>query len=187
MPNRQTRRPTGKSHSPESGAGLGVDAFGGPAIDPTENVLSLVDAESKYQNGMREGEARFQNAMREAETRRLNELASQKQTFDLELARVLRANQDASSMLLATQLKEVKTDVTDRTAKLEQFRWETGGRTSVSDPATAEALEKLAAAVSGLKAGDETSKGRNLGRNDVIGWAVAAAVVGGLVAKLLPG
>jgi hypothetical protein len=64
-----------------------------------------------------------------AETRRVNELAAQKLMFDLELAKVLRANQDAASTLLATQLKEVKNDLSDRTAKLEQFRWETGGKT----------------------------------------------------------
>lgn len=90
-----------------------------PAIDPTKNVLDLVQAAIKRQDDLRD-----------AETRRLNELAAQKQTFDLELAKVLRANQDAASTLLATQLKEVKNDLSDRTAKLEQFRWETGGKTS---------------------------------------------------------
>ena len=71
---------------------------------------------------------RRQDDMREAETRRINELASQKLTFDLELAKILRANQDAAATLLATQLKEVKNDLSDRTAKLEQFRWESGGK-----------------------------------------------------------
>jgi hypothetical protein len=79
---------------------------------------------------MREAEAMRAKEAREAEMRRINELAAQKQLFDLELARIIRANQDASSLLLATQLKEVKTDLSDRTAKLEQFRWESGGRTS---------------------------------------------------------
>src|SRR5688572_3073772 len=115
----------------------------GKVIDPTKNVLDLVEAESKRQDGLRQAESKYQNDMREAETRRLNELAAQKQTFDLELAKVLRANQDAASTLLATQLKEVKNDLSDRTAKLEQFRWETGGKTSVSDPAITEALKEM--------------------------------------------
>lgn len=100
----------------------------GKVIDPTKNVLDLVEAESRFQNAMREAERRFQNALRDAETRRVNELAAQKQTFDLEAAKVLRASQDAASTLLATQLKEVKNDLSDRTAKLEQFRWESGGK-----------------------------------------------------------
>jgi len=90
-----------------------------PPIDPTKNVLDLVQAAIKRQDDLRD-----------AETRRINELAAQKLMFDLELAKVLRANQDAASTLLATQLKEVKNDLSDRTAKLEQFRWESGGKFS---------------------------------------------------------
>ncbi|HXE51261.1 MAG TPA: hypothetical protein VN663_22980 [Ramlibacter sp.] len=108
--------------------GIGVDARGGQVIDPTENVKALSEAANKRQDDLRTAEGKYQNAMRDAETRRLNELAAQKQIFDLELARVIRANVDASSMLLATQLKEVKTDLSERTAKLEQFRWESGGQ-----------------------------------------------------------
>ena len=89
----------------------------GSPIDPTKNVLDLVNAAMQRQDDMRE-----------AETRRINELAAQKLTFDLELAKILRANQDAAATLLATQLKEVKNDLSDRTSKLEQFRWETGGK-----------------------------------------------------------
>ena len=97
-------------------------------IDPTKNVLDLVEAAIRRQDDLREKSDLRHNELREAETRRINELAAQKQTFDLELAKVLRANQDAASTLLATQLKEVKNDLSDRTAKLEQFRWETGGK-----------------------------------------------------------
>lgn len=89
----------------------------GTPIDPTKNVLDLVQAAIQRQDDMRG-----------AETRRINELAAQKLTFDLELAKILRANQDAAATLLATQLKEVKNDLSDRTSKLEQFRWEAGGK-----------------------------------------------------------
>jgi len=123
----------------ENRAGIGVDARGGAVIDPTENVKALNAAEAKRQDDLRGMEAKFQNAMREkeaeiskvardAETRRINELSAQKQLFDLELARVLRSNVDAASLLLATQLKEVKTDISERMTKQEQFRWESGGR-----------------------------------------------------------
>lgn len=103
----------------EQRPGIGVDSKGSAVIDPTKNVLDLVEASIKRQDDLRD-----------AETRRVNELAAQKLMFDLELAKVLRANQDAASTLLATQLKEVKNDLSDRTAKLEQFRWESGGKTS---------------------------------------------------------
>jgi hypothetical protein len=114
--------------SSEHRTGLGVDYKGGAVIDPTKNVLDNFSALKEMLAELRSADNNFQNHMREAETRRINELASQKLTFDLELAKILRANQDAAATLLATQLKEVKNDLSDRTAKLEQFRWETGGK-----------------------------------------------------------
>ena len=99
-------------------------------IDPTKNVLDLVAAQEKLRDALRAADLKFESEMRAAETRRIDQLAQQKLLFDVEMANVLRANQDAASTLLATQLKEVKTDLSDRTAKLEQFRYETSGKTS---------------------------------------------------------
>jgi len=99
-----------------------------PPIDPTKNVLDLVRAESAHRDSLRDADNRFQNAMREAETRRLNELAAQKLTFDFEMSRVLRANQDATATLISTSLQEVKNDLSERMSKQEQFRWESGGK-----------------------------------------------------------
>lgn len=50
-------------------AGLGVDAMGGPVIDPTKNVLDLVDAANRRQDDLREMHNRFLAA----ELRRLQE------------------------------------------------------------------------------------------------------------------
>lgn len=99
-----------------------------PPIDPTKNVLDLVRAESGYRDALRQSDTKFLDAMRDAETRRIDQLAAQKLMFDLELAKILRANQDAAATLLATQLKEVKNDLSDRMSKQEQFRWESGGK-----------------------------------------------------------
>src|SRR5580704_5335062 len=51
-----------------SGVGAGVDTFGGPVVDPTKNVLDLVNAESRYQDGMRDSLEHYQDGMREAES-----------------------------------------------------------------------------------------------------------------------
>lgn len=40
--------------------------------------------------------------------------------------------------------------LTPRIADLERFRWESGGKTSVSDPATAEALQRMASSITAL-------------------------------------
>jgi hypothetical protein len=106
-----------------------VDTAKVPIIDPTKNVLDLVEFERKHRDTLRTTDLNHAKELMAAETRRVNERAELERTFNLEMAKVLRANQDAASTLLATQLKEVKNDLSDRTAKLEQFRWETGGKT----------------------------------------------------------
>ena len=99
-----------------------------PVIDPTKNVLDLVEFERKHRDELRSTDLSHMRDLLAAETRRVNEKAELERLFNLEMAKVLRANQDAASTLLATQLKEVKNDLSDRTAKLEQFRWESGGK-----------------------------------------------------------
>lgn len=118
------------------------------AVDPTENVKALNAAEAKRQDDLRNLEVKFLNAMREkeaevakvardAEMKRINDLAAQKQLFDLELARVLKANVDSLALLLSTQVKELKTDSNDRISKLEQRAYESSGRGSGIDAAGA--------------------------------------------------
>jgi hypothetical protein len=43
-------------------AGMGVDALGGPVIDPTENVIALVVAESKRQDDLRQAAKELSDA-----------------------------------------------------------------------------------------------------------------------------
>jgi len=120
-----------------SGIGLGVDVTGGPVIDPTENVLALVDVEKSHANELRLLETRYQNDMREAafsalkdsldaETRRIDQLAAMRDYYNT-IIKEMEAN---SLKLLAEQLKENKTDSGTRTSLLEQFRWESGGKST---------------------------------------------------------
>lgn len=208
MPTRQKRRSTGgRRNAGGSGEGIGVDYLGGPAIDPTENVRELTEAESQRQDGLREGEAKFQNAAREAESkrqdglrdaevRRLADLAAQKEIYDGRIADLLRVQVENTSALLSTQLDRVTEGLGDkidrvaasigeRVSDLEKKSWETGGKTSVTDPATAEALTRMAAAVNGLKHADSKAEGASLGRAEVLAYVVAAAVVGGFASKFL--
>lgn len=153
----------------EGRPGVGVDARGAAVIDPTKNVLDLVRAESKYQDGMRdaakeaqevrerlhlmrmEAESRIQNWMRDSEMKRISELATLRQAYDSRIADMLRTSVESTSSLVSTQLVQIQNTFNDRVAKLEQFRWESGGKTSVSDPAIADALAKLATSSTGMK------------------------------------
>lgn len=124
----------------EPGPGIPIDSRGGQTIDPTKNVESLVkalegalgklrEADEKFNDTMRAADARYNDAMRDAEIRRLNELAALRVQYDVIIEGMRSTSLNTTSQLLATQLREVKTDLSDRTAKLEQFRWETGGKT----------------------------------------------------------
>jgi hypothetical protein len=99
-----------------------------PPIDPTKNVLDLVAAESRYRDAMRIADEKLQNAMRDAETRRLNELAEQKSEFDRTQASILRTQVADNATLLSSQLDRITTTLSERIAKLEQFRYESSGR-----------------------------------------------------------
>lgn len=205
MPNRQRRRPispgpagAGQDHGLGSGAGKGIDVFGGPVIDPTENVLSLVDAESRRQDGNVAWLEKHHDALMKSETRRIDDLAALRLQYDTQISENLRIQVKTTSELISTQLDKVTTSLSSqitavantfssqitaltatinaRLADLERFRWESGGKTSVSDPATAEALQKMALAINGLKLTEGKTEARGSGRSEVVGWIVAGVV-----------
>ena len=179
---RQKRRPASRGASGESGAGVAVDTYGGPAVDPTENVLALVDAETKFQNGMREASERLTLRLADAESRRIDDLAALRLQYDTQVSENLRIQVKTTSELISTQLdkvtnslgaqitaltatfsSQIATGITalgDRIADLEKFRWEVGGKTSVSDPALADAMKEMAASILSLKTGEVKSVGK---------------------------
>lgn len=74
----------------ESRTGIGVDAMGGPVIDPTKNVLDLTNAANKRQDDLREMHNRFL----EAEFGRLEETVKRvEQVSDLRAEHAREVNQ----------------------------------------------------------------------------------------------
>jgi hypothetical protein len=65
----------------EDRPGIGVDAEGNSAVDPTDNVLSLVEAAVKRLDDLREAESRRVNELRESESRRIDEQAALRAVF----------------------------------------------------------------------------------------------------------
>jgi hypothetical protein len=153
----------------EDRIGYGIDPEGGKVIDPTKNVLDLVKAESKYQDGMRsslkemhdyafattaifqnfarEQESKFQNAMRDVESRRVDQLALQRQTYEQRIADMLSESVRSTSQLVSGQLVQIQATFDARVKSLEDYRLTSQGRSSVSDPALAITLQTLAASV----------------------------------------
>ena len=71
-----------KAHS----VGLGVDAHGGPVIDPTTNVIALTDAANLRQDDLRKAEARRVDELRTAESRRVDEQAALRARYEEKLS-----------------------------------------------------------------------------------------------------
>ena len=113
----------------------------GAVIDPTENVLSLVEAESRYQNAMRMAESRRQDDLRIADSRRLDDLAALRVVYETKIAEILTVQVKTTSDLISAQLEKTTTNLGvqmntnfgaqgERIGQLEHFRWEVGGITS---------------------------------------------------------
>jgi hypothetical protein len=199
---RTTIQRQSRSRRPTTNAGLGVDAMGGPVIDPTENVLSLVDvqathakelrsADERRYTDLRTADQRYQNDIRRAENQRLNDLAKLKANYDKQIADMLSVQVKTTSDLISTQLDKVTTalgaqittltaTLNDRIAQLERFRYEMGGKTSVSDPATASALVEMANAIKLLRTTDDTHAGKGLGRSEIYAIIIVAIAAAGL-------
>jgi hypothetical protein len=210
-------------------------------IDPTKNVLDLVKAESRYQDGMRDigeklqhsenhrladlqsAEAKRLEDLAKAETRRVDALEEQRVRYEARIAEDLRVNVKTTSDQLAGQLiKETgalnnqiatlttsvanqvttlttsltnqmtaqSSGINTRLADLERFRWETGGKSAVADPALTLALSQMTEQIASLK--DVATRG--VGRQEqtvdqktnyslILGWIVAAAAIIGLLLK----
>jgi hypothetical protein len=70
------------------------------------------------------------------------------------------------------QVAALTASITPRLADLERFRWEVGGKTSVSDPATAAELIQIKAIVKSLSETKDIVSGTNKGHQDVTAWVV---------------
>lgn len=149
--------------------GVAVDRTGGPVVDPTQNVRELVDAESKYQDGMRtalgtlidtkiagienivkilsDSIVAYQNSQRDAETKRIDQLAETRQEFQNTIRDMLAESVRTTSNLVSTQLVQIQATFDTRVTKLEAGAFTQAGKSSVQDPATADALSRMAAAI----------------------------------------
>lgn len=76
-------------------SGLGIDSSGGPVIDPTANVLQLVEAAIQRQDDLRAAEFKRQDDLRVAESRHLREIAELRAKFGGEIRAAEAARIDA--------------------------------------------------------------------------------------------
>lgn len=155
-----------------NGIGLGVDARGGPVIDPTANVIELVKAVDKRQDDLRETNntwlmkwldrellhmdqmailrAEHEEARAKAEAGRIDA----NRQFDMlgvntaaerqiEAVKTLAAATATSATNLATQTANTFSAVVDRLAALERTSYEGKGKEAVADPMIAALVQEV--------------------------------------------
>jgi hypothetical protein len=144
---------------------------------------------------MREASERLTLQLADAESRRIDDLAALRLQYDTQVSENLRIQVKTTSELISTQLdkvtnslgaqitaltatfsSQIATGITalgDRIADLEKFRWEVGGKTSVSDPALADAMKEMATSILSLKTGE----GKSIGKTEGIGM-IGALIIG---------
>ena len=105
------------------GQGLGVDNTGGPVVDPTANVVALVEANAKSTAMLRDADIKFNDATT-AHLKEIGALRSEHvkeaRSFDREQSRAIREVDQANAKATAEQiLQAVNTNaaVAERTAQ----------------------------------------------------------------------
>jgi hypothetical protein len=198
-----------KRRNARNGTGIGIDASGGPVIDPTENVLALVDVEKDHQKeldilyeqhiaDLRIADTRRQDDLRAAESNHRDKQDALKERYDEKIFNIQTVQVKTTSDLISAQLaKETQSlanrqdaasvqqqsliaTLSDRIGKLEQERWTVSGKSSVSDPATSDAITKMAASIQALTESKKQGEGVGIGRGEVIAWVFG--IVGGFAA-----
>lgn len=164
--------------------GIGVDSSGSRTIDPTKNVLDLVNAESITRDKLRAGDKdltdtkiealkemfqllsqhvnQFQNAMRDSETRRIDQLAQNRQDFQNTIRDMLAESVRTTSTLVSTQLVQIQATFDTRVSKLEAGAFTQAGKEQRPDPALADAMQRVAASVNLVQSANDAAMAKVL-------------------------
>lgn len=164
--------------------GIAVDSSGGRTIDPTKNVLDLVNAESLTRDKLRVADRElvdekvgslkemfqllsahvtaFQNAMRDSETRRIDQLAQTRQEFQNTIRDMLAESVRTTSTLVSTQLVQIQATFDTRVSKLEAGAFTQAGKEQRPDPALADAMQRVASSIASVQAVNEAAMSKVL-------------------------
>jgi len=176
-----------------STAGKGVDQSGNPVVDPTENVISLVEAANLRQDDLRRASeelnaerfehlkemmrlhSRYESKLSIAESKRIDAI----RTVDVQASAVQseRAAQSADALrtlvtttasTLAEQQRQQSEEINKRLAAIEKLQYEGQGKSSLTDPLIANLVNEIKL----LRSESNTNVGRGTGIKDLTGWIV---------------
>jgi len=144
---------------PDGTEGLGVDFKGNPVVDPTKNVLDLVDSAMRRQDDLRAAEGLRQDDLRQMEYRHVREIASLRAEYQAELRMAETARIDAiravdvgavnrAAEVSATQASTLAAQVA---TSAETLRTQVAAAASAAQTALAAALEPIIKDIADLR------------------------------------
>jgi hypothetical protein len=182
--------------------GVAVDAQGGPVVDPTANVLALVEAANKRQDDLRAASQRYNDScikyqhkmaelrahhareIRELDTKRLEATravdinAGQTEAKrSLDALQTLATQTQATASTIAASIAETVTGITARLAALEKSSYEGAGK----DAGPSAQMQQLTAAIAQLAMKDSNREGKGQGMNSLWGYVIGA---GGFISAI---
>jgi hypothetical protein len=153
-----------------------VDASGNPAIDPTANVLQLVDAAIKRQDDLRDVKIYYVEKIADIRSAWAKDRAEQHAISDREMHEMERAaglRTAASIEAVRAQFEGVLNSISNRISILEQTSYQSVGRQEVKDPMIAQLLEE----VKTLRSSSETGIGKREGMSESFKMIVSLVTV----------
>jgi hypothetical protein len=178
----------------------------GPVIDPTKNVLDLVEAAIKriddlFAAGVKRLDERIDAMVGRlgAESDKSNALRAQREYYEgridvvrSDFQKQIAANLERQTDKSAAVLSDAVNKANERLAAVEKNQYTVAGQAIVRDPATAEALANISAALGALSVKGNLSEGRSQGLSTagalILGFcsvlAVAIVVAGFIIARV---
>jgi hypothetical protein len=172
----------------ENRPGLGVDSRGGAVVDPTQNVLDLVEAKGKATDAaiiaavhrlddLREEKYKHLHELQTVELKRIDEVLKLRVDFTMQLA-VAEAKRIDANLAVVESTGRARTDavfqglaqITERVATVEKFQYEASGRSRVADPIMDNSLREI----KGLLVERAQLSGQGQGMSMIVGYILAA-------------
>jgi hypothetical protein len=160
----------------------------GRAVDPTKNVLDLVEAQGKAADAalaaavkrlddLRVEKYTHLHELQSAELKRIDEVLKLRVDFTMQLA-VAEAKRMDANLSVVESTSRTRTDavfqgltqMTERVAAVEKFQYEASGRSRVADPIMDNSLREI----KGLLVEQANASGKGAGMNQLWGYALAA-------------
>lgn len=103
-----------------------------------------------------------------------DKLNTQRDKYEERIANILAEQKSKDALLLSTQVDKLGISTGERLGAVEKNQYTTGGMAGVRDPQLTGELARISAIVETLAKSGNKTEGREIGRGEIIAWAVAA-------------